>query len=145
MATKATTSKKTAKEKSAAKVAGAIKPRVVGQDHNQVIPAAKDCLDRIISFDDKIKELNKAKRDERAKLKTDFGISSSVVMHELRLRKMDKDVRIQFESGHHDFKLMLGYQQELDLAEDTVARTEEEFVDPNDPDAEVNHLAKRGH
>lgn len=76
------------------------------------------------------KELNKAMRDLRNKAKTEFGVLSSVFAHELRLRKMDPDVRIQFESGHVDLKNMLGYQASLDLREDTVARTEEEYVDP---------------
>lgn len=82
-------------------------------------------------YQDKIKEINKARRDLRNRAKTEFNVLSSVYQHEIKLRKMDRDVRIQFESGHHDIKGMLGYQASLDLQAGTVARTEEEYLDPS--------------
>ncbi len=82
-------------------------------------------------YQDKIKEINKARRELRNRAKTEFNVLSSVYQHEVKLRKMDRDVRIQFESGHHDLRNMLGYQASLDLAPGTVARTEEEYLDPS--------------
>ncbi len=73
----------------------------------------------------------KLQREIKAFLKTGYGIRSSVFSHEVRLRKMELDERIQFESGHQDLKIALGYQAELDLKAGTVARTEEEYVDPS--------------
>ena len=82
-------------------------------------------------YQDKIKELNKARRDLRNRAKTEFNVLSSVYQHQVKLRKMDRDVRIQFESGTHDLQNMLGYQASLDLAPGTVPRTEEEYLDPS--------------
>lgn len=82
-------------------------------------------------YQDKIKEMNKARRDLRNRAKTEFNVLSSVYQHQVKLRKMDRDVRIQFESGTHDLQNMLGYQASLDLAPGTIPRTEEEYLDPS--------------
>lgn len=113
--------------------------------HNSgVNPQLQELVQEIIELDEKKKELAKAQRDLRNRAKTEFGVLSTVLAHEIKLRKMDQDVRIQFESGHHDLKEMLGYQASLDLAPNTVARTEHEYVDPSDPAAEANRLLNRG-
>lgn len=136
MAKKAKTEKKP-KAKAAAKA---------GEGHNSgANPRMIAIVDEILGNGEKIKALNKANRDLRNEAKTSFGVLSGPLAHEIKLRKMDADVRIQFESGHHDLKDMLGYQASLDLAAGTVARTETEFADPGDPEAEANRLlhAKR--
>lgn len=112
--------------------------------HNSGInPRMVEIVDEILANNERVKELNKANRDLRNEAKTSFGVLAGPLAHEIRLRKMDTDVRVQFESGHHDLKEMLGYQESLDLRSDTVARTEEEFADPSDPDAEANRLLHR--
>lgn len=103
-----------------------------GAGHNsQINQALVDILDESLELDDKIRHLNKAKRDLRNKAKTEHGVLAGVFTHEIRLRKMDRDVRVQFESGIADLKIMTGYQIAMDLLPTTVARTEEEYVDPS--------------
>lgn len=116
----------------------------VGHNSGGQNPRMIAIIDEILENNRRVAEINKANRDLRNEAKSSFGVLSSVLAHEVRLRKMDDDVRIQFESGHHDLKDMLGYQASLDLRSDTVARTEEEYVDPSDPTAEANKLLNRG-
>lgn len=100
--------------------------------HNSgAIPTVVQLMDETLSIDNQLKELNKAKRDIRNRAKTEFGILSWNWGHEVAMRKKDKDVRIQLESGAVDLKNMLGYQASLDLKPTTVARTEEEYADPS--------------
>lgn len=100
--------------------------------HNsEVIPGLVSCVDEFLSLDEQKKAIAKAQRDIRNKVKSEYNVLSSVFAHEIRLRKLDKDVRVQFESSHADLKVALGYQHELDLKHDTIARTEEEYVDPS--------------
>lgn len=141
--------KKEKKKKAAKKapgpklVAGALTPAAatVGHNSGEAIPALKEIIDEILASDDRVKNEGKLKRDLRNRAKTEFNVLSSVLAHEIRLRKMDKDVRIQFESGHHDLKTMTGYQQELDLKPGTVARTEEQLTDPGAPKDDVINRA----
>lgn len=116
----------------------------VGHNSGGQNPRMIAIIDEILENNRRVAEINKANRDLRNEAKSSFGILASVLAHEIRLRKMDDDVRIQFESGHHDLKDMLGYQASLDLRDNTVARTEEEYVDPTDPTAEANKLLNRG-
>lgn len=118
-------------------VAAKLKPATVGHNSGEAIPALIELVDEILASDERVKNEGKLKRDLRNRAKTEFGILSSVLAQEIRLRKMDKDVRIQFESGCHDIKQMLGYQTALDLKPGTVARTEEELVDPGAPKDDV--------
>lgn len=137
-------SKKAKKEKKAPGpklVPTDIKPPPVGHNSGESIPALKEIITEILASDERVKNEGKLKRDLRNRAKTEFNVLSSVLAHEIRLRKMDKDVRIQFESGHHDLKTMTGYQQELDLRPTTVARTEEELVDPGAPKDDVINRA----
>lgn len=91
--------------------------------HNSgIIPEALERVDNMLAIDAKIKELNRAKRDERNVLKTRFGVSSAVLAYELSMRKKNPDVRVQIEAGIKDFKDMLGYEEpEIE---------EPEYVDP---------------
>lgn len=98
--------------------------------NGEVVQGLVDVINEILTLDEKKKEISKAQRDLRNKAKTEFGIMAGPLAHEIRLRKMDRDVRIQFESSHHDLKVMTGYQLALDLKDGTIPRTEEEFVDP---------------
>lgn len=100
--------------------------------HNSgVIPRVVELMDRDLEIDAKKKELSKEQRDIRNMAKTEFGILAWNWNHEKAARKVDKDVRIQRESGAVDLKNMLGYQAELDLSPTTVARTEQEYADPS--------------
>lgn len=100
--------------------------------HNSgAIPRVVELMDRDLEIDAQKKELGKEQRDIRNMAKTEFGILSWNWNQEKAARKVDKDVRIQRESGAVDLKNMLGYQAELDLKPNTVARTEQEFADPS--------------
>ena len=113
------------------------------EGHNStstIIPGVVALFEEIEATYEPIKALQKIQKDCRNRLKTEFNISKRNVADELRMRKLDRDVRIQIESGAHDLKEMLGYQASLDLAANTVARTEEEYVDPS---AVANKLINR--
>lgn len=113
----------------------------VGHNTGQIVIGAVQCFDELAALAEQKKAISAAERDVRNRLKVEFGVLSSVTAHELRLRKMDRDVRVQFESGHADLKQMLGYQQELDLLPTTLPRTEDELVDPSAPrDDIINRL-----
>lgn len=105
----------------------------VGHNKGEVIPALVELMEEDLALDEKKKSIAQAQRDIRNRAKTEFGVMAAVWAYEKRMRKMDKDVRIQLESGVHDLKEMLGYQIELDLKPDTVARTEDELADPSAP------------
>lgn len=121
--------------------AEALTPASAGHNSGEAIPALVSIVDEILASDERVKEEGKLKRDLRNRAKTEFGILSSVLAYEIRLRKMDKDVRIQVESGHHDLKCMLGYQASLDLKPGTVERTENQLADPSAPkDDVINRL-----
>jgi uncharacterized protein (UPF0335 family) len=62
------------------------------------------------------KEIGKAQRDIRAKAKEEFGIQIKNFSQEIAMRKLDPDVRIQFEQGVQDLKGMLGYQFAFNIA-----------------------------
>lgn len=100
--------------------------------HNSgAIPRVVELMDRDLEIDAQKKELGKEQRDIRNMAKTEFGILSWNWNQEKAARKVDKDVRIQREAGAVDLKNMLGYQAEMDLKPNTVARTEEEYADPS--------------
>ncbi len=100
--------------------------------HNSgAIPRVVELMSRDIETDKQKKELGKEQRDIRNMAKDEFGILAWTWNQEKAARKVDKDVRIQRESNAIDLKNMLGYQGELDLKPDTVAKTEEEYVDPS--------------
>lgn len=119
------------KAKAKAKVA-TVKLATVGHNSDPVvIPDVVEKVGEYLASWERQRTEAKLQRDIKAELKQKYGISSAVFSHEIRLRKMDSDVRIQFESNHHDLKLALGYQAELDLKPGTIARTEEEYADPS--------------
>lgn len=99
-------------------------------DNSGAHPGLQKIVDEILFHDEKKKEHGKCQRDLRNQAKSEYGVQAGVLAHELRLRKLASDARVQFESGHHDLKQMLGYQIALDLKPNTVARSEEEYVDP---------------
>lgn len=100
--------------------------------HNSgAIPRVVELMDRDLEIDAQKKELGKEQRDIRNMAKTEFGILAFNWNQEKSARKVDKDVRIQRESGAVDLKNMLGYQAEMDLKPNTVARTEQEYADPS--------------
>ena len=90
----------------------------------------KDIFTKYMDLEEETKVLNQAKRELRSQAKDQFQVPSSVFMHEIRLKKMDSDVRQQFEAEHFDLKDMLGIQLSFDII------TNEKKVDPkkkNDP------------
>lgn len=135
-AAKAKKEKKTPKPKLVANTAA---PGRLGHNSGEPIPALVDLIDESLRIDDEKKALGKADRDIRNTAKTQFGILAWNWNYEKSMRKVDRDVRIQRESGIIDLKNMLGYQISLDLQPGTVARTEEELADPSaDKNDEVN-------
>lgn len=113
----------------------------VGHNSGKVIPEVLTNINRILSIREQKKALGREETEIRNLLKEKFGVNKTALSDELSLRAKDPTVRIQIEAARHDLKIMTGYQMALDLKPDTVARTEEEFVDPNDPEAEANKLA----
>jgi hypothetical protein len=92
----------------------------VGHNSNngQVNEALVELFSEYSDLEENGRAISKAKRDLRARAKEEFGVSSSVFNHEAKLRRMEKDVRIQFEQGCTDLKGMLGYQFALALEEE---------------------------
>lgn len=100
--------------------------------HNSgAIPELVKLKEEFLALDEKIKALGKAKRDIRNKVKQEYSVLSFNWNEEIRMAKLQNDVRIQYESGRKDLQNMLGYQASLDLAPGTTPRTEEEFADPS--------------
>lgn len=134
-------SKKPAKAKKAKVKDKKPKAPIHGIGHNsggKVIPQLRAMVDETLHLDEQIKALNKAKRDVRNRAKTEFGVLSSTWAHEMRLRKLDPDVRVQFESSHDDLKIALGYQPELPfeskkpLEKDLPPKDESDDENPDD-------------
>jgi hypothetical protein len=105
--------------------------KTIGHNSAEVVGGLVAAVDEMLAINEQKKALGKAERDIRNKVKSEYGVLSSVFAHEMRLRKLANDARVQFESGHADLKIALGYQHSLDLNADTIARTEEEYVDPS--------------
>lgn len=112
--------KKGAKKDTAVK--GPKKPKLdphqlkgIGHNSGQVIPELVNLVDELLASSERQKREGQLQRDLRNRAKSEFGVLSGPLSHEIRLRKMDKDVRVQFESGHGDLKQALGYQPELDF------------------------------
>lgn len=74
----------------------------------------KDMVETYLKYEEDKKLINKAQREIRAKAKEEHGILSSVWSAEIRMRKMDPDVRIQYETGLEDFKVQLGHQFDIE-------------------------------
>jgi uncharacterized protein (UPF0335 family) len=111
---------------------------VAGPGHNIVKGEYNEALVEMFeeheALNENKKELSKAQRELRSKAKEQFGVSSAVFNHLIKLRKMDTSVRVDFENSVEDTKVMLGYQASLDLE------------DPNedhgdDPEEAANRLA----
>lgn len=110
--------------------------------HNgKVIPEVQEKFTEILKLREQKKALGKQETEIKNFLKEKFGISKRAQTLELQMQSLDKTVRIQLEAELSDLKVTTGYQLALDLAHGTTARTEEEFVDPSDPEAEANKLA----
>lgn len=107
-------------------------------------PGLQKIVDEIMFHDEKKKEHAKCQRDLRNQAKTEYDVQAGVLAHEIKLRKMANDARVQFESGHSDLKGMLGYQAALDLKPGTTARTEEEYVDPSVKAREGDLITREG-
>lgn len=119
-----------AKKKAKAEKVADIKLAAPGHNTGTVIPEVVEKVNEYLESWHRQKAEAKLQRDIKAHLKQQYQISSAVFSHEIRLQKMASDARIQFESGHHDLKTAMGYQASLDLHPGTVARTEQEYVDP---------------
>lgn len=90
--------------------------------HNSgAIPAVDEAFVRILTYDAQIKSINAAKKEERNKLKTEYGLLSDTVAIELKLRKKSPEVRAQIEANVDDLQVMLGRK----------AASEPEYADPS--------------
>lgn len=107
-----------------------------GLGHNGGTDALQQIFTDYAHLEENKKQLSKAQRDLRAKAKQEFNIASSVFAHEVRLQKMDSDVRIQFEEGHAGLKEQLGIQFTLGILGD-----DEDGEQENDPEAAASKLA----
>lgn len=116
-------------------------PKGTGHNSGKVIPEVQSKFDEILKLREQKRALGKQETEIKNFLKDKFGLSKRAITIELAMQSLDKTVRIQLEAELNDVKVMTGYQMALDLKENTVARTEEEFVDPSDPEAEANKLA----
>lgn len=90
-------------------------PNHIGHNSGQVVPGLVKIVKELIHLGDQKKSIGKAERDLRNRAKSEFGVLSGPLAHEMRLRKMDQDVREQFESAHNDLKMALGYQTEMEF------------------------------
>lgn len=102
---------KKAKEKK--KAAPKLVAAGIGHNSGQVVPELVKIVDEILASAERQKQEGRNQRDLRNRAKSEFGILSTVLAHEIGLRKKDPDVRAQFESGHRDLKSALGYQEIL--------------------------------
>lgn len=85
------------------------------QGHNSgAIPAVDEAFVRILTYDAQIKSINAAKKEERNKLKTEYGLLSDTVAIELKLRKKSPEVRAQIEANVDDLQVMLGRKDPRD-------------------------------
>lgn len=135
--------KKLAKPKVAQKADKPKKPKTPpkGTGDNSVNKPLVKIFDDYAQLDKSKKEIAKAQRDLRAKAKESHGVQSNVFNHQVKLRKMASDVRVQFEQGINDLNEQLGYQFTLGLIE--AEKTEN--VDQGDPtlpvgDIDTSHL-----
>ena len=98
----------------------------IGHNSNngEVIPGLVKIVDELLHLNAQKAQIGKAERDLRNRAKSEFGILSGPLAHEMRLRKMDTDVREQFESAHRDLKIALGYQTEMEF----LRKSEEEQI-----------------
>jgi len=98
----------------------------IGHNSNngEVIPGLVKIVDELLHLNAQKAQIGKAERDLRNRAKSEFGILSGPLAHEMRLRKMDTDVREQFESAHRDLKVALGYQTEMEF----LRKSEEEQI-----------------
>jgi hypothetical protein len=62
------------------------------------------------------KEITKAQNQLKAKAKTEHNIPKMNFAQEIRLRKMDSEVRAHFEATQKDLQVAIGYQMALDIA-----------------------------
>lgn len=147
MATKAKSKSK--EKKSAAKKKSAPKQRKVslvrsageskssiGHNSGKVNKPLVQLFEDFAHLDEQKKEISKAQRDIRSRAKEEFGVQSSVFNHEVKLRKMDTDMRVQFETGHKDLKDSLGYQFALELAANDEETEEQEENESGDAEGE---------
>ncbi len=112
-----------------------------GHNRGQYIPDLAQRLLDIEKIREQKRELGKQETEIKNDIKKKYGFSKRAVTDELKDRAMDKTTRTQHEAERHDLKVASGYQYAMDLKADTIARTENEFADPNDPEAEANQLA----
>lgn len=112
-----------------------------GHNRGQFIPELEKDLKEIESIREQKRVLGKQETEVKNRMKKNYNFSKRAISMELQLRAMDKTTRAQLESEHHDLKVASGYQYAMDLKADTVERTENQFADPGDPEAEANRIA----
>jgi cobalamin biosynthesis protein CobT len=126
-ATKTTKTTKAKSKKPETKQRKSNPPKAPGVGHNsggQINKPLKKIFEQYLQIDANKKEMGKTQRSLRAKAKEEHGIQLDVFSHEIRLMKMDQARRVQFETGSHDLKEMLGYQFALPLDESEASEDE---------------------
>lgn len=116
-------------------------PGLIGHNKGEVIPEVGTELAKIEKLRETKRTLGKEETEIKNGLKKRFGFSKKAIAIELAMRQLDKATRGQLEAECHDLRVATGYQYAMDLAEDSIGRSENEFVDPNDPEGEANKLA----
>lgn len=123
------TAKKTkpVKPRASSKKGGEKKPKKEPKEHKpqighnsgaQVNKPLVKIFEKYEALENNKKEINKAQRDLKAAAKSEHNVQTKNFTAEVALRKLDQDVRVQFEQGQKDLQSQLGYQFALGLAED---------------------------
>lgn len=122
------TAKKTkpVKPRASSKKGGEKKPKKEPKEHKPQMghnsgahvnkPLVK-IFEKYESLENNKKEINKAQRDLKAAAKSEHNVQTKNFTAEIALRKLDQDVRVQFEQGQKDLQSQLGYQFALGLTE----------------------------
>lgn len=96
------------------------------------------------ALEEQKKQISTAQSQIKARAKTEHNIPKTVFSAEIRLRKMDADVRAHFENNLKDLQNAIGYQMALDLAansnEEQPEETEGKSYKP-DPEESAKKLA----
>lgn len=96
-------------------------------------------MNEIASMEDKRTVINNNIRKMVADIKTVFGFPATTTRYILKMNRMDKEARSQFESSTVDMNRALGYQQSLELVNDS--RLDSAKIGKPDPMAKAAAMA----
>lgn len=118
--------KKTSAKKSKGKSAAKKKPKSTrskkaktSAGHNSGMnPELVADIEDVELLEENKKQLAKEIRDKKAAIKERHGVSTVVLNEELKRRKLDSDVRANYEMGLADLQKATGYQLALKLGDE---------------------------